>query len=397
MKNKLIALFPILLLTAGHGAVDSYLGFLQVLAPGLSAHLNIPLGDLVMLVGIGTLVSNVLQPFIGYFMGKWNLAWALGVAVALSALPAFMGFVPGYWSLVALVVLGAVGTALYHPEGVLSAHDAAAGGKVYLGIPLFMAGGGGIYALLAPVSVRITETYGFHALAWLVVPGLVVAALLVRSYRIRKKKHPSIVIRPRSKRMTRVQDGNISFWPLLAVGTCFCAGSGMFLSLLASHFELLFGPSSRAWSGWTLMVLGVASALCSFMWSALSERYGFYKIALLTQLIALPLFVFMAYLPSPEVGFLLAIPLSIVAPAAVHPAAVILSRNAAGSTQAMRSGMMVGATYAVASLVVILAGVLLRRQVSSSFLFLFVALCSLVAVLLSLWQLLAARKRQAKA
>lgn len=392
MKKKLASLFPILLLTAGHGAVDSYLGLLQVLAPGLSGHLDIPLGDVVMLVGIGSFVSNVLQPFIGYIMGRWNLAWVLCVAVTLSILPAFMGFATGYWSLVCLIILGAVGTALYHPEGVLSAHDAAAGGKIYLGIPLFMAGGGGIYAIITPLSVRITESYGFYALAWLVVPGLVVAGLLFRAYRHRRKAHPSVVIRPRSKRMTKVQDGNISFWPLLAVGTCFCAGSGMFLSLLASHFELLFGPSARNWSGWTLMVLGIASALCSFMWSAVAKRYGFYKVALLTQALAFPLFLFMAYLPSPELGFLLAIPLSVVAPAAVHPTAVILSRNAAGSTQAMRSGLMVGATYAVASLVVIFAGVMLRHHISSSILFLFVAACSLVAVILSIWQLATGHK-----
>jgi hypothetical protein len=202
-----------------------------------------------------------------------------------------------------------------------------------------------------------------------------------------------VVIRPRSRRITRVSAANVSFWPLLAVGFCFAMGSGLFLSTLSSHFELLFGPEARHWSGWTLMILGILGSIMAFVWSGLGRKIGFYRMTLATQVLAAPLFLLMARPSSPEWGFLIAVPLSLVTPAAMHPMAITLSRNAAGSTQALRTGLMMGATYGLASVAIMVAGVLLRRGMSSSWIMIAAACCSLVAVVLSLWQLLVRKSR----
>lgn len=394
MLNRLGLYFPILLLTFGHGAVDLYIGLLQVVAPGLSEYLKIPLGEVILLVGLGSLLNNTVQPVAGYLMGRRNLAWVLWVAVPLSALPVFMGYAGSYWPLAALILLGAVGTGLYHPEGALASHDAS-GEKAWLGVPLFMAGGAAITAVGTPLSIKISEQYGFPALAWLCVPGLLIGLLFLLQYRHRRKTHPSIVLRPRSRRVTRAQEGVLSYWPLLAVAICFGVGNGMFISLLASHYELIFGPESRMWSGWVLMVMGIVGSLSSFLWSAIAHKRGFYKIALLTQIVACPLFVLMAWPSSPEMGLLIAIPLSVVNPNSVYPVAVTMARNASGLTQGLRTSIMMGGTSGVASFAIMAAGALVARGMSSSYLVLFMAFCSLLAVVLSAWQL-AVAKRPAK-
>ncbi len=391
--EKQQSLSRILLLTAGHGAVDSFVGLLAVLAPAAAAHLNVPLGDVVMLVGVTQLLTNLSQPFIGHVMTRRNLAWTLWAAVALSCLPAFMGFAPNFWVLAALCLFGAAGTGAYHPEGVLYAHDVT-GEKAYLGIPLFMAGGAAIYAVATPLSIRLTESFGLRSVAWFALPGLVLAAILYAEYRARRKEHPSIVVRPRSvRRSALVDSGHMAFWPLWAVGICFCIGSGLFLSVLSSHFELLYGPGARHWSGWVLMIMGVGASLSSFGWSALSKRVNFYALAIASQIVAIPLFVLMAHPASPETGFLYAVPLSLVTPAAIHPIAVTLSRNASGATQGMRTALMVGGAYGAASLAIMTAGVLLRGGMDSGRLMLFVAGCSAMALLLSVWQYAVLRKR----
>lgn len=393
MAEKMRPLSRILLLTAGHGAVDSYVGMLAILAPATAAHLNVPLGNVVMLVGVVQLLTNLIQPVIGHIMTRRNLAWTLWAAVALSCLPAFMGFAPNFWALAALCILGAVGTGAYHPEGILYAHDVT-GDRAYLGIPLFMAGGAAIYAVATPLSIRLTETFGLRSVAWFVVPGLALAAVFYSEYRARRKEHPSIVVRPRSvRRSTVVDSGHMAFWPLLAVGMCFCIGSGLFLAVLSSHFELLYGPDARHWSGWVLMIMGVGASVSSFGWSALSKRFGFYSLALVSQIVAIPLFLLMAHPASPETGFLFAVPLSLVTPAAIHPIGVTLSRNASGLTQGMRASMMVGGTYGAAALAIMAAGVLMRRGVDSGYIILFVAACSAMALVLSAWQCVALRKR----
>lgn len=394
MITKLRPLFPILLLTAGHGAVDTYINLLPILAPGLAEHLNIPLGDIVMLIGVSSLLSNLIQPAVGWLMSRRNMSWALWFSVMLASCSVWMGFAPNFAMLALFIMLGALGTGVYHPEAVLAASDAS-GSKDYLGVPLFMAGAAAIYAVATPLSIRVSERFGFGAIGWFCVPGLLIGFLLFLSHRRKRREHPSVVLRPRSKRMTRVEEGGESFWPLLAVGFCFCVASGLFWAILSSHYELRFGVEARHWAGWTLMVLGVASSLMSFVWSSLSRKYSFYLLAFLSQLAAAPLFLLMAWAPSPTWGFAVAVPLSLVTPAALHPMAVTLSRRASGSTQAVRAGLMIGATYGASSIAVMAAGALLRRGTSSSWIVAFVALCSFVAVILSGWRLLMSKRSRA--
>ncbi len=389
---KAKAAFPILLLTFGHGAVDSYGGLLAAVAPGLAEFLKIPLGDLVMLVGLTSLINNLMQPCVGHIMGRYNLAWTLWLSVAVSALPCFMGWVSGFWMLVPLIVIGGLGTGMYHPEAVLTASDVS-GKRAYLGVPLFMAGGAAVYGLFIPIAISVSERYGFPSLAVMILPGLLIAALLAHEYRKLRSAHPSVVIRPRSKRMTQVREGGISFWPLMGIGLCFCIGGGLFYSILASHYELVFGPSSRHWSGWILMVLGIGASLASFMWSWLSRRHNYYLVAMLTQLAAIPLFILMASPGREWLGLAIAIPLSVVMPTAMHPVGVMLSRNASGSTQAMRTSLMIGMNFGVASIMIMLAGWAIRQGMPSKYIVYFVALCSLVGAALALWQCVVTKNR----
>jgi predicted MFS family arabinose efflux permease len=109
-------------------------------------------------------------------------------------------------------------------------------------------------------------------------------------------------------------------------------------------------------------------------------------------LAAFPLFLLLANATSPAMGFAVALPLCLVAPASLHPVLITLSKNAAGSTQALRMSLMMGGTFGVASVAVMAAGALIERGVASSSIFVFVALCCLAAAMLSAWQALAHRK-----
>lgn len=391
MLERLRPHFPILLLTAAHGAVDSYLGILSVVAPGLAVAMGIPLGDVVMLVGVGSLLNCAVQPLAGWIMGRRNLSWILWFSVLLSSVSVWMGWMPGFFWLCVIILAGAAGTGLFHPEAALSASDAT-GDKAYLGIPLFMAGGGTIYAIVTPLSIRVAERFGFESLAWLALPGVAVALLLFLSHQKQKREHPSVVIRPRSRRITKVSATAISFWPLLATGFCLAVANGVFLAVLSSHYELRFGPDARHWAGWTLMVLGMLASILSFVWSGMGRRHGFYLMTLATQAAAFPLFLLMAWPASPAWGFALAFPLGLVTPATIHPMAVGMARNAAGSTQALRTALMMGATYGLSAVATMVAGALLRRGMPSSWIILCIALCSLGAALLSAWQLWAGRR-----
>lgn len=383
-----------MLMTAGHGTVDFYPGILPAVAPGVAEYLGIPIGSVVALVGIGALVSNGIQPLIGAIMARWNLAWALWLAAALSTLPSLLGFAGGYYGLLALILLGALGNGLFHPEGVLAAHDAS-DGKAHFAIPLFMAGGGILNALAAPIGIQWSSRFGYQALALLTLPGLAVALALLLNHGRKKRRHPSIVIRPRSRRVTKLTAGGMSFWPLLLAALFLGVSIGLFLSIISSHYELAFGPSTRSWSGWVLMTVGITGSLASFWWGYMTKKHGYYKIVLLTQALAVPLFIVMAYAPSPAAGFIAALPLGLVAPGAVYPVSVTLVRDASGLTQSMRVGLVVGATWGVSALVVMLSGWLLKHGMPSQNLVLISAGASFAALLVAVSQLTARKARPA--
>ena len=385
----------LLTLTAGHTMADLYIGILAAVAPGISIFLDIPLGDLIVLIGLGSLASNVASPVAGYVMLRKNVAWTLGFAVLLSALPVGMGFVSGYRSLAFLVIAGGFGTGFFHPEGALAANDAS-GDKAYLGVPLFMAGGAIGYAAGTMASIRIGEDLGYPALALLLIPGLAVAAFLAAQYRQLKRAHPSVVMRPRSKRLAAVRVGCLSFWPLFLESTLMLLANGIYLNLMTSHYELVFGSGVRAVAGWIILLTSLIGAFASFAWSALARSRGFFQTALLTQSLAFPLFIAMAFPASPLAGLLIAIPLSLIAPTAVYPITVALARNATGLTQSVRTALVMGGAGLISAFGVIAAGVLLRAGWASEHLILSAAACSLGVVLIAAWQLFRSRNDKAR-
>ena len=371
------------------------MNMIQALAPAVAIYLDLPLGQIITLIGVGGLSCNLFQPVVGWVMGKRNLSWSMWVACSLAVLPIFMGWATGIWSLAFLIVLGALGTGMFHPEGVLCAHDAS-GKRAYLGVPFFLAFGFVFSSIAAPVGINWVNTFGFRALAILAIPGLVLGVLQYSWYRKKCREHPSVVIRPRSLRMTKRITGHMSFWPLMAIAICYGTSSGLFLAILTSHYELTFGPDSRFWAGWVLLIMGGFGSLFSFLWSHLTRNGGYYLLVLLTQLGASGLFVWMAHASSPLAGFLIAIPLSMISPNSVYPVAVSLARNSSGATQAIRAGLMVGGTWGVAGIIIMIAGVLVNRGVSTSSLILFSAGTALAASLLAGAQLIRDRIGTAK-
>ncbi len=390
--NRFAAPLAVTLFAAAHGSVDFYVTLLQALAPGMTQHLDLPLGRVVALVGIGQLIANGVQPLTGWIMGKRNLSWIMWAGAIIATLPALMGWASGHWTLALLVVVGAFGTGAFHPEGILAAHETS-GDKAHFGVPLFMAGGYFFSAAAAPIAIFWVGRFGYRALAWLAIPGLLLALTLYRKDSQKRHSHPSVAIRPRSQRVTRREAGTLSFWPLLFVALFCNTATGLFMAILTSHYDLTFGPDSRVWAGWVLLIIGGLGSLASFFWGSVcrkKERY--YLVAFATQLLAGPLFFLLAHASSPALGLAIAFPLSVVSPGAVYPVSVSLVRNASGATQALRAGLIVGGTWGIAALMIMLAGVLIDHGVSTTALVSVSAFSCLLAALLSGWQALAIRK-----
>lgn len=393
--NRFSTYLPITLLTIAHGSVDFYVNLLPALAPGMATRLDIPLGRVIALIGVMQLVTNGVQPLVGWIMGNRNLSWIIWCGLILSIFPAFMGYAVGFWSLAFLVVLGGAGTGIFHPEAVLTAHDSG-GRHDHLAMPFFMAGGYFLSAAAAPICLHWVDWFDYPALVWFAIPGLIMGAYYFLQHRKSRRNHPSVVIKPRSRRETKREEGRLSFWPLLLV-SIFCTGAtALFMAILTSHYALTFGEESKLTAGWVILIVGGLGSLASFFWGHICRNRNYYVAVFITQLLSAPLFYLLAHAGTPMMGVAIAFPLALISPGAVYPVSVSLVRNASGLTQALRAGLVVGGAWGLAALLVMGAGELLDRGVPSSSLVAVCAISCLCTAAVAGFQLLRSRKAAAK-
>jgi len=115
------------------GAVPALLPFL-VTERGLS---YVAASGLVL---AATVLSSLIQPFLGYYSDRHPIPWLMPFGVLVGGLGlALAGIAPTYWLLVACVLLSGLGVAAYHPEGSRFANYVS--GQRAAGMSYFTVGG----------------------------------------------------------------------------------------------------------------------------------------------------------------------------------------------------------------------------------------------------------------
>ena len=108
---RAVAILPL-----AHAVNDSYAYVLQALLPAIIASLGLTLGLAGGLVSLYQLTSSLVQPLFGYLADRRALRWPVWAGVGASGLAAgLLGLAPSYVALVGLLLLGGIGTAVFHP------------------------------------------------------------------------------------------------------------------------------------------------------------------------------------------------------------------------------------------------------------------------------------------
>lgn len=172
-------------LQATHTVIDIYPVFIASLAVTLNDRLNLTPGQYAAMFAVGPIVSGLPQAFFAWATDKFDTrfcAWfglALGAACLCS-----IGFAETFWQLIVLQILGMTGTGMYHPIGAaLSgqlAQSALRHGRSW-GVSIFYSAGmiGGITGPI--ICTRMTAEWGMRSLAWLIVPSMLIAWVLMRT------------------------------------------------------------------------------------------------------------------------------------------------------------------------------------------------------------------------
>lgn len=167
-------IFQLLGLSAGHGLVDAYINFIVPLLPVVRRLFNLTHAATgVVMFWLG-LFTNFGQPLFGYITDRYKPRHMLVVAAIVSTVFfGFIGFTRTLPLFMSFLLIGGLGTALYHPQaGALAV--VASGRRRGLGMAIFAAGGAvgnaGGY-LLAPYLYELHNS--LTGLAWAVPVGVI--------------------------------------------------------------------------------------------------------------------------------------------------------------------------------------------------------------------------------
>jgi len=331
-------------LSLGHLTVDAYSSFFTPLLPLLVQRLDLSLTRVGALVALASIASSFSQPLFGWLSDRLHRPWfvAFGPLVAACML-SMVGLAPSYGALVAVLMVGGMGVAAFHPQAAVLARETS--GRPGLAMSTFVTGGTLGFSLGPLFAVTIVGRFGLER-TWLAMfPGLVMCVLLLLWFsRVSPQvRHASgrprlAELRPQLRPLTllyfavvsrsAVSFGFMTFLPLHLHARGFALASG---GILTTAY-LVAGTLGGLLGGW------------------LAERWGGRRVVRLSFLVAAPLY--FAFVMLPDVPGLVCLIAGSFALQTSLPVNVVLGQELSPRHASTISSLLMGAAWGVGAMLI---------------------------------------------
>jgi FSR family fosmidomycin resistance protein-like MFS transporter len=346
--------FRLGVLALGHLIVDMYGGFFAPLIPVLVRTGRGRIAALTTLLAVAGVLINGIQPVAGLILHRFRAPYLLVIGPLLAAATPFLALAPSYGLLAAAILVGAVGTGMFHPEGLLAAH-AVSGDDAHIGVPVFLSGGYFGYSLGALVATQWVVRFGLETMYVLAAPVVVLMVLYLLAGVTRagdgRETQPEVTVDPRAPH----------FYVLMVLGALLASASVFLYSFMTIHLEAVMGARGLEVGGVVLFIIGSTSAFASFLWGYLTKRYSAFGLIALAQLACAP--VAAVFLFATTAAGVIALSAVLGPLLGFFPIAASMARRARGLTPGLRSGLIIGGSWLLASLPLRPFGALIDRGV----------------------------------
>jgi MFS transporter, FSR family, fosmidomycin resistance protein len=336
-------------LSLGHLAADFAQGTVPALLVFLKPVLHLSYTMTAAVVLVATVTSSLAQPFFGHWSDRRGAVWLMPAGVMLSGIGiAVAAISPTYAVLLLLIGVSGLGVGAFHPEAMKVAGHAS-GGRRASGMALFATGGNVGFALGPVLTSAAISPLGTNGGLLLVIPGAIVASLLLREY-----GHIVHVRGARSGHAGGVQaaDQPEAFKLLLVViGLRSVAYYGLFT--FVPLWEVANGHSKSYGNTLLSLVLlaGVAGTLCA---GPIADRLG-RRIVLIASLALAPGLVLLYVLVGGVLGAIAVCTAGAVI-VSTFGVTIVMSQEYLPSKIAMASGMSVGLATGFGGVAAVLLG-----------------------------------------
>jgi MFS transporter, FSR family, fosmidomycin resistance protein len=326
-------------MTASHFINDNFTSLLTPLQPALAEKFNVTLGDTGTLVAILSFVGSVSQPFFGALGDRLDRKWLAAAGPVLAALGmTLLGYAPSFFAVALLIVLGGIGSAVFHPSGAAYVAQNSQIEKRGLYASIFSAGGTAGLAL-GPLTAT---ALGLNGIVYLMPLGLLMGVV-------------SFVVTPSSRTASKpiVLSDFVELFRgpirlLWAMGVLRSLSTVTYASLLPF---VLQGKESDWVIASSLFMLSIASAIGGIVGGQMSDRLGRTTILRSSVLALIPLFALLVFVTPSSIGLVPFLILCFVVGGlanATIPVAVVAAQEFAPGKTATTSALMMGFSWGTA-------------------------------------------------
>jgi len=337
-------------LTLGHFTIDMYSSFFLPLLPLLSQRLGLNYAMVGGLTAMASMSSSFLQPLFGVLADRIRRPWfvALGPMIAAVFL-ASIGLAPRYEVLVALLVMGGVGVAMFHPQTASLAGSTSP--QRALAMSWWVTGGTLGWALGPAYATAIVNRFGLDH-TWLAAfPGLVLCVLLFTWFRrvaphaaARRERAAFRELRPVARSLTMIYFAVV----------CRSAVSAGFATFLPLWVHAHGGSVTRG--GWITTLYLTLGSLGGFLGGWLADRFGGRRVVVTSFAVSAPFYALFFLLPKPFelpalfVGYLVL--------QASLPVNVVLGQELSPRHSGIISSLLMGAAWGLGAILLYPIGML---------------------------------------
>ena len=341
-------------LAISHTGVDTVTGSVSALIPTLEARFDLTGSQVSMLLATLSTSSMLSQPLIGSIADRIGAKKvAVAGAVTAAALLSLLGVVGHIAMVFALMVVGGLGSAGYHPAAAAVARRVMPE-RTSLAVSLFSAGGMLGFAL-GPIAVLLlAANLGLGFTPLLMIPGVATALVLWRVLPPDERRASAPPTIRQSLGLLRGPVGTIALAVMLVsiAGATFHIGLPLWLTDRGGY------EPDAAMIGWTLAAFDLAAALGGLAASGLANRFSPARVGGLALAGApFALLGLFAATPGTPVFFVAAFAAGALLNAA-SPLLMVAAQDRSDGAVAAASGL-VGFATGVAGLVFVAIGVII--------------------------------------
>jgi FSR family fosmidomycin resistance protein-like MFS transporter len=272
-------------LTLVHFTGDFYSSFINPLFPLFVQKMGLTLAQVGIISGVARLLAFIVQPSVGYLADRYSTRHfiLLGMLMPVMFIP-ISGITAGFWTLLAVVALGSIGSSMFHPS-VTGLVPVYSGNKLGFAMSIFNAGGSLAFGVGPLFITWYASRFGLSALPFTMAFGLLVAWYLYW-----------VVPVPQSEGLRRLgflgslKDSLGSVWK-----TILCIWVVMVLRSIVGQSFLTFMPVLFVEKGFSVLSAGgifslftMAGTISGLIAGHVSDRIGFKPVFIFTHTLMAP-------------------------------------------------------------------------------------------------------------